>query len=1014
MTARTALSRFATAALGVIIAVAAAPSLDAQTATTGVVAGMVEAAGGQPLEGVEVTLFRDGGADERVVQVGRDGRFRSGLLSPGQYEALVERFGFVPVRVSDITVRSGRQTAFRVTLREAPPPVTETDRYSFAQVATEQAHPGATRGLRRSDLDALPFSDHELTDVLARWTRAGTRTAPGFSIMGLPGQLTGVSVDGIRFEPLSHPRMGPGFLHFTALSPLFLQELEFSSQDLDGERGGISGARLAATTLQGGNRLEVQAFGGALGQPLGLDGPLGGSVDTGIAPEGGILVRGPIVSDTLHFALGVQARRASRTVSPFGTSSAEQGALFLDAIDDQDRPLDARLGPTRVDRWDAVSTFGRVDWNLSDRSTLTATSHVGLARAADPDDIPRPALAPPEGIDASDALVRVSYLRVMGDRGALEIRSGFESSSREYGGASLAGDALDGRTWIQTGGIVAGTDPTVPGRFQQSTLRLAPTVHFGARDHQIKAGMDVARKRFEEESMGILAPSAGHPDVQAFQEGRGFAVRRDGPRRDVAFDRSTLAFFVQDRWNPAPGLTMTGSLRFSGEALPLEDILPSEGWAGQTGLPRIRTDDDTRHRISPRLQVEWTPDAGGTWRLSGSAGIQHGEVHPGLLAEVLADSGAVRHRQSLGALSGSADDQVVFEGRTLSLLGPRFDAPRTQSLDLELARALRPGTSLELDFGVRQTDFLPRRRDLNRVPARYARDQFDRELFGEVVQRSGVIAVRPGSDRRFSDFATVSALESTGWATWWGLTLGVVHQGTGPLELNAAYTYSRTRDNLPQGGTGWPTLTAGQTAGSGAGEAEWVEGRSDLDVPHRFVASGTFELLESPGLRVGALYGFRSGTPFTPGIRDLLHGSDPLGPGAVLHGSGTPISIPADMGAPDQLTREWPCVADLVGAGRERNTCRTSGIHDLNLRLGMDLGTRAGWRITLDVDALNLLDDGPYLPDPAVFVVDGSGDLPAVSNGRLSLPVTVNPNFGAPLVRLSPGRSLRIGLGLRY
>jgi len=425
-------------------------------------------------------------------------------------------------------------------------------------------------------------------------------------------------------------------------------------------------------------------------------------------------------------------------------------------------------------------------------------------------------------------------------------------------------------------------------------------------------------------------------------------------------------------------------------------------------------DDEIRGRLSPRLQVEWTPGSGGDWRIEGTAGVQHGEVHPGLLAEVLADSGAVQHRHTLGALAGSADDQVSFQGRTLSLLGPRFDAPRTQSLDVELARTLRPGTSLEVGLGMRQTDFLPRRRDLNRVPARYAVDQFDRELFGEVVQRDGVIAVRPGSDRRFSDFATVSALESDGWATWWGLSIGLTHQGPGPLELNATYTYSTTRDNMPQGATGWPTLAAGRTAGIGSGEADWVEGRSDLDVPHRFVASGTFQLLEAPGVRLGALYGFRSGTPFTPTVRDLLHGSDPLGPGAVLHGSGTPISIPTDLGAPQELTGAWPCVGDLVGAARERNTCRTPGIHNLNLRLGLDLAVRDTWRLSLNVDALNVLDDGPYLPDPAVFVVDGSGQLPPVTNGRLALPLQVNPDFGEPLVRLSPGRSLRIGLGLRY
>ena len=995
-----------------LLAWAASPA-HAQTATTGAVTGSLTSADGSPLDGVEIILTPMGGGTERALTATREGRFQVNYLPPGEYLLVAERFGFVPVHVSGLTVRSGRQAVVNLELREAAPPVTEVDRYSFGQVGVERSQ-GAARGMSRREMAAVPFSGHEVTDLLARWSRAGTTTAPDFSVMAMPGQFMGVSVDGTRFEPVSHPRMGPGFLHLTAFSPFFLQELEFSPQDLDGERGGIPGARLRASTVRGGNHMEMEAFGSALGMPLGLDGPLGGSVDTGVAPEGGVLIRGPIVADTAHFAVGVQARQASRTLSPLGASSREQGALFLDAIGDPDRPLDARLGPSRVDHWDAVSAFGRVDWNITDRSSLTVRSNVGVARDGRADEVPSPALAPPQGVDASDALFGAGYFRTMGQRGALEIRAGYESSTREYGGASFPGGALDGRTWVQDGGVVAGTDPSIPGRFHQSVLRLGPTSHFSVGDHQIKVGADVARKSYEEESMGVMAPSAGHPDVQAFQDGRGLSVRQEGPRRDVTFERSTLGLFVQDRWNVAPELTVTGVVRVSAESLPLDDILPSESWTSQTGLPRGPDDEEIRGRLSPRIQVEWTPGTGGDWRIEGTAGIQHGEVHPGLLAEMLADSGTVRHRQTLGALSGSADDQVAFQGRTLSVLGPRFDAPRTQSLDLDLARTLRPGTSLEVGLGMRQTDFLPRRRDLNRVPARYAVDQFDRELFGEVVQRHGVIAVRPGSDRRFSDFGTVSALESDGWATWWGVSVGLAHQGPGPLELNATYTYSTTRDNMPQGAAGWPTLAAGQTTSSGAGEAEWVEGRSDLDVPHRFVASGSLDLLEAPGLRLGALYGFRSGTPFTPTVRDLLHGSDPLGPGAVLHGSGTPVSIPTELGAPQELTAAWPCVADLVGAARERNTCRTPGIHDLNLRMGLDLAVRDTWRLSLNVDALNVLDDGPYLPDPAVFVVDGSGELSPVADGRLNLPVKVNPDFGEPLVRLSPGRSLRIGLGLRY
>jgi hypothetical protein len=994
-----------TVTLGAALATALvlAPAAQAQSSISGAVSGVVTDIAGEPLDGVSVTLLRADETWERAFSATREGRFRDAFVPPGEYHLLVERFGFVPVRVTGVTLRSGIQAVVSVRLREAPPPVTETDRYTFGEVGTERSLGTGAKGLARRDLLQTPFQGHELSDVMSRWSLSGS----GQAALGLPGRFTGVTLDGLRQQPASHPRVGPGFLHLTSISPFFLEEVEMAPQSIDTEQGGMSGPTLRATTVRGGNAFRMDAFGHALGVPLGFSDALGGSIDPRFGPEGGVLVRGPVVPDEVHFALGVQGRQAARPLSPLAASSQSGRRDFLEVIGDMERPESSRLGPPRISTWNVFSTFGRLDWRFGQSTTLTLRSNVSVVQDGGDAEAPVAPLQPPGAQDASDATVSATLFSRLGLQSAVEVRLGLESGSRDYLGAGGSEPGSAERVWIQQGGIIAGSALGVPGRYEQSAFRFKPLVHLSTDSHQIKLGIDGALHRYREESMETPVRSVGYPDLLAFQDGRGLVIRRDGTGRDVEVESSSLAFFAQDRWSVSEDVLLMVGLRAERESLPLSEILPNEAWREQTGIDRTPV-EGSRTRISPRLTLQWTPGGAVGWAVEASGGIYYDQVHPGLLAEILSESGQTRIHRVLGTIPGVTGSDMAHEAASLSLLGPRFDAPRTQAVDVGLSRHLTPGTSLELSAGHRRTDFLPRRRDLNRLPARFAMDQFGRELFGVVVQEAGVIAIQPGSDRRFSDFDVVSALESDGWSTWSGVTVGLSHRSEDRLSLNAAYTFSEARDNGSQSLAGWPEMIAGRPAVGGT-DPSWVEGRSNLDTPHRVVASGDLVLLRDPLIRVGGLYGFRSGTPFTPTVRDLLHGSDPTNPLG-----GAPITIPQGTEGLAEVTGRRPCLNALRGASPQRNVCRTDPVHDLNLRVGVGLATGAGWSLRLNVDGLNLLDSGPVVPDAALFVVDGAGELQAEPGGGLRLPVRVNPDFGEPLLHLTPGRAVRVGLAVRY
>lgn len=1000
MTRRNATGRLAAAVLALVLAVGGTPVLQAQTATAGILTGEVRGPLGEPLEGVEIILMRAGGADEQIVPVGRDGRFRSGLLAPGRYDALVERFGYVPVRISDLTIRAGRHASVRVELREAPPPVTEVDHVSFGQVGVERAA-GSGQALTGEALGELPVQGRELSGLMSRWTLAGQ----GLAAAGLPGRFTAVQVDGVEFAPASDRRMGPGFLDFLALPTPFLANAELRSAAVDPELGATPGATVRLTTIRGGDQLRTEAFGRLLGAPLGATGPFDADLPSSYVPDAGLVIRGPIRRDTAHFALGVVGRQEVRPLTSIGAGAPDVGQEFLQITGDENRPAEDRFATPRTGRWNTLAGFGRLDWRTGGTSSVSLRSHVGTFRLDDQAWMPASGLLAGEARSGTDVILSGEFFSAVTERGAVEIRAGLASSSRDGHPSNALG--ASGFQWVQEGGVVRGGLPREAVDRRQRTMELTPILHTGFGAHQVKLGFTLASRTFEEEGLPGWETGSIFPDLAAVQGGHEKAVTWSGPQRNVSYDAPRAIVFAEDRWSLTSELTLTGSIRIERESLPLEEIAPNAEWATRTGLDRTAV-ASIGGGFAPRLGLEWIPTDGSSWRVTASSGVQLGSMDPHLMAEMLADSGAVRVAQRLSPLGGGAFAGPGSEGARLTLLGPNFENPRSLVSQASVSRDLVPGTALELEVEHRRADFLPRRRDLNRAWDPTATDQFGRELYGQVIQHEGLIAVRPGSDRLFQDFDVVSALESSGWSERWGVTLGLRHDDGGPLRLDARYTFSETTDNLPGFGYGWPTAIPGRM-GSDGRDAAWAEGRSDLDVPHRLVVDGSFTLLERPGLRLGALYGFHSGTPFTPGVRDLLDGTSPL-----EWRAGAPIAIPSDlMGELGGLTGDWSCLRQLASSA-ERNGCRTDPIHELNLRLSASVRDGPGWNLELVAEGLNLLDSGPVIPDAALFVVDGSRPLGQIQGGELRLPVTVNPGFGQSIVNFSSGRMLRIGLGVRY
>ena len=114
-------------------------------------------------------------------------------------------------------------------------------------------------------------------------------------------------------------------------------------------------------------------------------------------------------------------------------------------------------------------------------------------------------------------------------------------------------------------------------------------------------------------------------------------------------------------------------------------------------------------------------------------------------------------------------------------------------------------------------------------------DQFGRPVFGQLAQQGSVLTSVTGSNRRFSEFDQVWALNPDGWSEQIAATVSLDHRVADGLELFGAYTWSQTRDNWLGVASGRPDAALDPGLDD-LRPTPWGEGRSDLDIPHRVTA----------------------------------------------------------------------------------------------------------------------------------------------------------------------------------
>lgn len=994
-------------AVAVCLCAWAGPSR-AQTPTSSLLRGEVRSAEGDSLADVRVAVEDVRTGIVHDVRTDRAGRFEFRLLPPGDYVVTAERLGYRPQRVTGVPLRPGRTLDMRLEIAAAEPPIMTVDSVAYSGEGAGWSRAGSSRWFGELELGAP--RDRQSGPALALLSSTAT---DGFSVEGLPASLSLYAIEGFAFEPVpgrAHPNSPPSLPHALA----GMDGAELVTQLADVQWAGAGGGQLFTYGRRGTRGFALRSWGTGTESDflLGRFTPdVAGSYDLARA---GAELSGPLIPDTAVFLVGGEWRRRASIQARAWPVDDPTAARVARSAREADGATLAALTLPFVGVDEEISAWGRFDWRVADGQDLTGFADVSVQPAPAPTSPLRATPTTPAGGAALDAVGGAVIRSILSPRFANELRAGLIRSTREYGlpgDRDLRGFATGGTpaTTLVGGGLSFGAGTLLPSTVERTAFHVEQALLVGLGSHLLKVGVGADWESRDQVYAFARAGAFTFGGASGFEARTGLFEQSVGSVPSASFSRFRTALFIQDTWRAAPGLELSAGLRVVDERLPEEGVTFDRDWLLLSGL---RNDSiDTRIlQVAPRVGFRWNVRERNRWVVRAGFGLYHDDVAPELLAERMTHDGAVRIRRAFGDLGrwpATPDSSVApVRGPALTLFGPEFRPPRSTRASFGVSRI--GVTSIHLSTSYRHTDFLPRRRDLNLIPSASAHDQHGRPIFGELRQDGALLAVEPGSNRRFDAFDIVSAIEATAFSDYVDATVLVERRLARHLRLAASYTWSRTRDDWLAHPGATPSDAFAPRLGEAAADDDWAEGVSDFDVPHRFALSSELELPLPLRPLLGAVYRVHSGLPFTPGFQ---YGVDANGD----YASNDPAFVDAAIPGMEVLLEERDCLRDQVGGFAARNSCRGETLQFLDARAELALGSRAGSHARLYFDALNLLGTAAGRPDRALYLVDAERDLERQDGtATLTVPLSVNPDFGRPLRTLESPRVYRIGMEVSF
>ena len=990
----------AIASVAVVILMAAAPTLFAQT-TTGNIAGTAQVASDKsalPGATIEAVHVPTGTRYDSVTGV--NGRFTIPNVrvgGPYKITGTLEGFKSTTVNLNDVGLGQTSEVTVNMALAAVTEAITVT---ASADAIINPNRTGSTSSVTTEQIQTLPTVNRQLQDfartnpyVVTSLTGDGTF----MFVAGRNNRYNSIQIDGAVNNDLfglsssGTPGGGSGT---QAVSLDAIQQIQILISPYDVRQSGFTGGGINAVTRSGSNNIEGSVFGTKRDPSYVGKGPTDTKVGKFDQSQYGGRLGGPIWKDKMFFFVSGETNKrndpngtsadGSTGINYTGTPAAADVANYLKSTYNYDSgPLGDLIFDTKSDLY-----FGRVDANIGSKHNLTLRhNYVKGSNVNTPSSFTRTTTRfyYPNNVYLFPSKTNSTVLQansVLTANTFNEGRIGYQTvrEHRETPGAIFPTIEIGG-TGERSGSLQTGIERfSGANALDQNIFEFTDDFTITHGNQNIVIGTHNEIFKFSNLFISDFYGYYYFPTLAALQSGTptiyriGFATGSD-PRRPTKFKAGQYSLYASDQWHLQHGVTLTAGLRAD---KPHFYNTPSNNAVVLTALGRSTSEIPTE-QISwePRIGFNWDIREDGKQQLRGGVGVFQGRTPFVWISNNYGNTGI----------------ETVNKGCTTTACMPKFNPdPNTQARldgvagatqdialsdpDFQFPRVLRStlGYDRELPWGVRGS-----------VEALYSKTLED-VFYQNIVKvqtgtspldgRPTYASVGPPPGFTTSPFGNAYFLTNTNKGSEMTETLQL-SKNFGRLSLMGNYAHQRA---LSAGD--WTSSTASsqwQFGNLNKGDIYTpVLGRTQFEIQHRFNLSATYNFTTGPvSHNIGAFYVAQSGQPYS-----LLMGGDPNRDGSTSNdllfvpSNGVILCPSSASGAPTAAgacrttagANATPLDSSLFtnflqsvgvnpakGEILSRNIIRAPWTRRLDLHYGIGLPQVLGARVMIEADLLNAL-----------------------------------------------------------
>lgn len=831
--------------LTVIIGLVSISVVSQSQATSGNIEGRVFDQNGAGVPNATVTAKNQATGFEKSANSDAVGNYRIIILPPGKYTVTIKGVqGFADAKYENVTVTVGGQTPLDIQLGVGGASVSvdvslegqivETGRTSVSSTVNERA------------IENLPVNGRNYLDF-ATLTPAVVRdpTRQGdLAVGGQKGTFNSLQVDGADNnntffgQALGRTGTRPPY----QFSEESVQEFQVNQNGFSAEFGRSAGAVINVVTKSGSNEWHGSVFEYFRDESLNSNTPILTARNvkrpkSQINQFGGT-IGGPIKRDRAFFFFAYDGQRSTIPnvidAPNFFAQPANIQALLAPKIGTYNigRDQDVIMFKTDIrvnDSNQLVIRFNQQNFtgnNNENGGPLSVEEHSGNSVA--------------KTTTVSGSLTTTFTSRLVN-----EFRFQF-ARDREPGEAN----STQPEARIQTGGgfLQLGRNNFSPRETTIKRAQFIDNLSYTRGSHSLKFGVDFNFDRIFNFFPGLFSGQYTFNSYTLFASNTPASYTQNfpGAGTDGAItypDFNEYAFFAQDDWRVTPKLTLNLGVRYDIQDLASPTVKNNSAALATAGIDTTTAVRDNNN-IAPRIGFSYAFNEKTVVR--GGYGIFYARTPSIMLGTSFSQNGIQVTGVTLTAaqmttigltypnvLTAPPNIAGVTANPSLYVFAKDYAQPYVQQARLGVEHEFFKNFSVSATYLMFRGVHLSRTRDVNlSVPIATAIPSQNGQTYN---------VLRHPAARPIAGFTRISLFESTGDSFYNAIAIEAKRRFTNGLQFAMVYTYSKAKDNKPD----QTMVVVGADDSKGVQSnldvrADW--GRSDLDIPHRFVFSPVYEL----------------------------------------------------------------------------------------------------------------------------------------------------------------------------